>query len=317
MLNDWLQSLYEFGRPPLPPDDENLLADIELFELHAQVYHLLQTYGLTGQFSPSILERLKAKHHRTYLQNLFIKRKEEEVLRMFERCGIRTIPLKGTRFAENYFGHFAARITSDIDLLVPEDQLQPAIGALVSAGYAYEITKDHHARLHRNGLMIELHWTLDIPEWNHLNLDRFWEAAESLPAYRNAKELSPADTLYFICLHGARHQMDSLRYLLDVVQVLETSAEDIDLAFLMKRAKEDRTSKRLQAVLSIVYRQFPHLNALKPLPFPMMETPWRYEIVRKALLGKKSRDYYAYKLFFRHFMFDTWTHRWKSIRKSY
>lgn len=165
--------------------------------------------------------------------------------------------------------------------------------------------------------MIELHWTLDIPEWSRLDPERFWNNAAVLPTYRHARELSASDTLYFACLHGARHQMSSLRYLLDIVQILEHCADFIELDALLEQAEADRTSRRIQAVLSIVYDQFPHLHAVKPLPFPILKTPWTYDIVRSARQGKKSLDYYAYKLFFRHQIFDTWTHRLLSLRKAY
>ncbi len=318
MLIPLLQSIYDPVRP-LPPFDhaDEMLADVELFHLHAQLYALLQASGRMNQLPPDFQIRLKTGYHRTLGQSLFCKHKENELLNLFEAQRTEAIVLKGARFAERYFGSYTARLTSDIDMFVPKNRLSDTIAMLERHGYQFEIAKDHHARLLKNGVLVELHWTLDIPEWSDLHASSFWQSAESIAPYQYIKELSPLHTLYFICLHGARHQMNSLRYLLDIAQILHAHADRVNLPDLMELAKENRTIRRIQAVLSIVYSQFPHLHRLKPLPFPAIDTPWKYEIVRGAWLGEKSGPYYRYKLYFRHFMHDTWKHRIHSIRKPY
>jgi hypothetical protein len=262
-------------------------------------------------------QALKDRYAGTLGQSLFFKRKEAELLQLLDSRNLEAIVLKGSRFAERYFGHFAARLSSDIDLLVPRHRLQETIEALTAEGYRHEITKDHHARLFKNGALIELHWTPDMPYWSNLNAGPFWQSAEKMVPYQSIQELSPLHTLYFICLHGARHHMNSPRYLLDILQILHTHADRIRMEDFIGQTKADRTMKRVQAVLSIVYRQFPHLHDVKPLPFPLMETPWTYDMIRKAWMGEKTGDYYRYKLFFRHFIFDTLRHQIQSIRKPY
>ncbi|TDG00290.1 nucleotidyltransferase family protein [Paenibacillus piri] len=319
MVIPLLQCLYN-PEQPFPAagwDYEAILRDIELFSIGSQMYHLLKASGRIEQVPEFFGSRLKARHARATYHNLFMKHKEQEMLALFERHGLEAIPLKGIRFAEAYFGHFAARVTSDIDLFVRADRLDEAIACLESHGYDYEITKDHHARLHKDGLMAELHWTLDKREWSNLHTEPFWSSAVPLGDFRYVKQLSPLHTFYFICLHGARHQMDSVRYLIDIVQILHAKGGSIDYKQLVEQTTVDKTSRRIQAVLSIVYRQFPHLQAIKPLPFDTLETHWDYEMVRSARMGAKTKQYYLYKLFFRHFIFDTWKHQMKSIRKAY
>lgn len=318
MLISFLRSIYHSERPPAPLENaESFLAEVELFGLQPQLYYLLQTSGLIVQLPVSLQQELKDRYARTLGQSLFFKHKEEELLRQLESRNLDAIVLKGSRFAERYFGHFAARLSSDIDLLVPRNRLQETIDALTTEGYRHEITKDHHARLLKNGVLVELHWTPDMPDWSNLNAGPFWKTSEKIVPYQYIKELSPLHTLYFICLHGARHQMSSPRYLLDIMQILHTHAEHIRMEDFLEQTKADRTTKRVQAVLSIVYRQFPHLHDVKPLPFPLMETPWNYDMIRKAWMGEKTGEYYRYKLFFRHFIFDTLKHQIKSIRKPY
>lgn len=317
-LMSLLQCVYEPDRP-LPHADqaEAILEDIRLFHLYPQVYILLKNSGRLGELPESFRQKLEDGYGQTLGQSAYIKYKEKELAELFEQHRIEMILLKGARFAERYYGHFSARTSSDIDLLVRQSRFSEAIEALKREGYVHEMTVEHHARIIKNRFLVELHWTLDIPVWSDLHEAAWWQSAVPVPPYRHVKELSPLHTLYFICLHGARHQMNSVRYLLDVVQALITHPEQIDMAALMEMARADRTVRRIQAVLSIVYGQFPFLHKIKPLPFPPVQTPWKYDLIRRGCLGDKNLQYYQYKLYFRHFMFDTWKHRFRSIRKPY
>lgn len=319
MLIPMLQALYD-GDKPLAAHADDFRAihqDIELFSITPQVYHLLKDSGRWEETPLPFREQLKLRYNQSLYHNLYMKHREAEVLKAFEEAECQVIPLKGIHFAERFFGHFAARVSSDIDLFVPWGLMESSRACIEAQGFEYEILKDHHARFHREGLMIELHWTLDKQYWSDLDADRFWSSAAELAPYRYIRDLSTLHTFYFICLHSARHQMDSMRYLLDIAHLLYKHGEAIDLDQLMGQAVLDKTSRRIQAVLSIVYEQFPGLAAIKPLPFKPIQSPWEYEVVRSAKLGVKSQQYYKYKLFFRHLLFDTWKHRLHSLKRAY
>ncbi len=316
-----LRALYEPAEPwPVVETGtmEDWLADARLFRIAPQLYSLLKQSGRQEPAALALLDSLAADFHRSTMHNLYLRHMEEQKLQLLEQAGIPVIPLKGVSFAERYFGAVGARLSSDIDLLVPQCRLDEAAELMVSSGCRYETTKDHHARLHLpNGLLIELHWTLDKAEWSELRPDRFWEHSAPREPQRWIRRLSDLDCFYFMVLHGARHQMDSPRYVLDLAQLLYRLAGAVDLGALMAQARSDRTLRRVQAVLSIVYEVFPGFHLRKPLPFDPLDTFWSYEIVRNARLGIRTRGYYGYKLFFRHRMFDTFKHRMHSIVKSY
>lgn len=319
MVLAFLRSLYQPGNQ-LPQDDDDyhrLLQDIELFMISSQVYHLLNVQGRL-ELTPLFFQRkLKADYNRGVYHNFYMMHKEGELLKAFEKREIHAIPLKGNQFAERFYGHFGARISGDIDIYIPKNRLDEGIDCVKAQGYHFEITKDHHARLYKNEISIELHWTFDKQYWSDLNPGPFWESSESFKSNQFIRQLSTQYTFYFICLHSARHQLDSLRYLLDIVQMLYTYSEEIDYDLLFEQAAIDKTSKRIKTVLSIVYQQFPHLQVLKPLNIPMVNSRWNYDSIRKAKLGIKDRQYYVYKFYFKHLMFDSWKHTLKSIRKSY
>jgi hypothetical protein len=314
-----VRAIYEGREGLLSAEEEYEQAwkDIELFYISPQIYHALQQTGRLNELPDFFRQRLKFKADQAVYQNLYMRSKEDGILKALDSRGLPVIPLKGVRFAERYFGHFSARLTSDIDIFVPEDRLQEAIEVCCELGFEFEIVKDHHARLHKGSLMVELHWTLDKLQWSELHTAPFWTQARSIQGFDHVRELSPLHTLYFICLHGARHQMDSIRYVLDVARILYMHGFDIDYEVLFAQTSEDKTTKRVQAVLSIVYQEFPQLHELKPLPFQPLNTHWSYSVVRDARLGVKSKQYFMYKFFFRHLMFDTLKHQFRSIRKAY
>jgi hypothetical protein len=315
----FLQSLYH--RDSLLPQDTDyyhrILQDIELFKISSQIYYLLKERGWLEDVPTFFQQKLKENYNHAIPHNLYMKHKEEELLKALEEWEIPAIPLKGIQFAHRYFGQFSARFTGDIDIFIPLNQLQEGIECVKAQGYEFEIVEDHHARLYKNRLLVELHWTFDKQYWSDLDPKPFWELSESFKHYRFIRQLSTQNTFYFICLHSARHQMDSLRFLLDIVQMLYTHSEEIDYDALFLQAVQDKTLRRIQTVLTIVYRQFPQLHGLKPLSIPYVQCQWNYETIRKAKMGVKDLRYYLYKLHFKHLIFDNWKYTMKSIGKSY
>ncbi|RXZ81468.1 hypothetical protein EBB07_14150 [Paenibacillaceae bacterium] len=312
-----LQSIYD---PALAlPEDEHFyrlaLDDINLFSVHSQFYHALHKSGKLGGTPEFFSGHLKRNYEATMYQNLVFRHTEYKVLQKFEEKQIFAIPLKGTRFAERYFGHFAARGTSDIDLLVKPEQLQEAIAAVKGMGFKLDKMIHNHAVLYRliegthHPLMVELHWTLDKKYCSELKDKPFWEESRPLEAYRYIRELSTQHTFYFIILHSMRHRMESIRFVMDISQILFNAGDEIDFPRLLQQAEGDCTLRRIQIALSIVYNQLPVLQHIKPLPFSPAPAVWNYNMIRNRLRGIKSVQEYHYRLFFRFGIFDSWKHR--------
>jgi hypothetical protein len=319
MLLPFLRALYEPHTPIGYPAEmwEQCLEEIRLFAVSSQVLSILEQSGRLEDTPAAFRERLTAEDGRRLPQNWFLKRKEEEALQAFERETIPAIPLKGTRFAEKYFGRFCGRLTGDIDLLIAREDLERSMDTLCEQGYALEkIIHNHAVMIGPSGFpVLELHWTLDKAGWSDLNPEPFWRNAEGLPLYTQIREMSVTDTFYFMCLHAVRHRADNVKYLLDLVQMLRVAGRDIDYEKLGARMAEDKTYRRVRTILSILYRTFPHLHAMKPLPFPLRRTAWSYRAIRDSQLKIRSLRYYLYRLDFKLLIFDTWKHRWHAQRK--
>jgi hypothetical protein len=111
--------------------------------------------------------------------------------------------------------------------------------------------------------------------------------------------------------------MESVKYFIDVVQLLERLGSTLDLSALLKQAARDRTRRRLLYVLQTVYRQFPSLEERIPLPVSSGFRLWSYKQVRAIWTGEKRLSYYTYQLAVKlhdgFFIYDTWKHRLLSI----
>jgi len=327
MLISFLQRLYEDLPIPDSPEFFNQLAEeIELFSISAQVYSLLFAKNRLSEMPESLFKRLKDKYNRIQLQNLLIKQETESLLSQFRSQHIMAIPLKGTRFAERFFGHFAARGTSDIDLLIYPEDIKRAIDNVKALGFTEmkeERRSNNHCSFYKQTgsetfqLSVELHWGLEKEYGADVNHERIWQDAISTAGDPYIKELSNEHTFYYICLHGARHQMESVKYFIDILQILHQVGHELDFTRMFKQAARDKTLNRMKYVLTVVYRQFPHLHNIKPLLEQTQFAPWNYEVTKATATQKKNLHYYMHQILLRFYMsiwiYDGWKHRILSI----
>jgi hypothetical protein len=109
----------------------------------------------------------------------------------------------------------------------------------------------------------------------------FWNDAVPLRAYRHIKELSHQHAFYMIVLHAWRHNLDSLRHFIDVIQTVSILDKKISFESLFNQAKKDKTLKRVQRTLKIVYRVFGELKYPEQLSVQKNYGQWwEYEKIR-------------------------------------
>lgn len=290
---DLIPVLYD-PRAPLPTDlnfYEHMIDDIEFFGVSSQVYFLLQQRGKLDQTPSFFQERLKLNYMEAIYLNMFIRKQTEQLLLLFESREIDVIPLKGTVFAEKYFGHLGARPTSDIDLFVKLSDLEKSIACVKSLGYTFEqaFIPDHfhcsYSKLLPGSqipLTVELHWDLLKSNTANFQINEFWNQAKALQPYKHIKQLSDDHTFYMICLHGWRHNLDSPKYFIDIIQMIHHLHEKLDYTVLLNHAAAHQTLRRMIRTLSIVYKQFPHLQQIKPFLHQRSTLWWEYRAIRKS-----------------------------------
>lgn len=310
----WIQALYESEVTLDSYNYKSLLKEIMEFGVAPQVYSLLKQQGTLNQTPVFFQERLKEQYEENLFLTLFIKNQLTKVLDCFEQAELPAIPLKGVLFAEKYFGHIGARCTSDIDLLIQPEDLERAISAVISLGYTVEEKpiKDHfHCSFSKPipnskiPLTIELHWNLLKDDTSKLPIEEFWQGARTIGNYQYIKELSDYHTYYMICLHGWRHNLDSPKHFLDIIQLIYQVGDKVDYIQLLVQARHHRTQKRMIRTLAIVYQQHPYLQKVKPLPVKRPNL-WDYNAFRNG--HKKQLKNYLDFVDYSFFSYDSLSH---------
>ncbi|WP_191556878.1 nucleotidyltransferase family protein [Metabacillus idriensis] len=326
MIIHFLQSLYNQTKLPEEKNDYmNLIEDIKHFSIEPQVYHLLKQQDRLNETPAFVTEFLKKATDQILHQNLFIKVQMEKILKLFETQKIDTIPLKGVYFAEKYFGHIAARSTSDIDLLIHKKDRKTIDEILRDQGFIYEIEapKDHfHCsyRLDLPGssipLRVEIHWNLLKENTSNLNIQELWQDAVPKPSYKHIKELSHQHAFYMIVLHAWRHNLDSLRHFIDVIQMVNVLDNKLCLESLFIQSKKDKTLKRVQRTLRIVYRVFGEIKYPEQLSVPKNYGKWwEYEKIR-------DREYRSLRVYvdffdFEYLSYENGKHKFRAVKEYY
>jgi hypothetical protein len=280
-----IQALYD-PQCPMPTElefYELALEDTEFFAIGSQVYALLKHDDQLRLTPPFFQNRLKYHYDQTLFLNMLIHNQTESIFRKFEELGIAVIPLKGVYFAKRYFGHIGARGTSDIDLLVKRSDMAQATEGVRSLGFIVEEERIH-SHFHWSfskplphspiPLTVELHWDLLVEGTSDLNIDEFWNQATRIEPYQFIMALSDYHSFYMICLHGWRHNLNSMKYFIDIIQLIHVLRDKLDYAVLLKDAASHRTLRRITRMLAIVYQHFPHLDRVKELPLPKRSRLW-------------------------------------------
>ena len=311
MIIPFLKALYHLEDCWLHEETEYsaLLEEIELHALGSQIYSLLKGSGRILDVPHFFRERLSRTYEACFYQNMLIKHETELLMRKLEAGGLSVIPLKGAVMAERFFGHFAARGTSDIDLLVKPEHLEEAVRIVREAGYsrpAADSPVHYHTEWMKEApglpepLVVELHWSFVPQGSSAVSMIAAWEESIPLAGHSLARGLSAEYTFYTLCLHGASHHMDSFKHVLDLVHLLCEHGDHIDLAKVIERAVKDRTFNRVRAALSITYSLIPELHRLKPLPFqpklPVGSSAGELSKLNKLMFNLSLLDSWSYKV---------------------
>ena len=252
---------------------QELPAQAELHGMAPLLWHHLRRSGIS---LPAETERaITGLYLRHRASNLVHTRTLEEIVTLFEQAGIRPLVLKGLALAYEYYPDPALRPIRDIDLLLKQDEIKPALDLLADAGFRVdtppasripgllpkELTAD--SPLHK-GLIthIELHHydprqrilNDSTPDDNFIGFDAsphkllIGKSAVYVPA--------PVDTLNYLFRHLKKHLLVGttnspllLKWVADIVSVVERHAETLDWDYL--RRQDPAFLERLEVFYSL------------------------------------------------------------------
>lgn len=219
-------------RQPAPFEELSPAARDEL--LSAAVRHglLAAVAGRLPPGDPGLRRRFERLAAGARLRDARLREVLEEVLAALAAASVLPVALKGPILADRIYADPALRAATDLDLLVPEDQLERSVAVLLGLGFrrgsamvdAYQRRHLHHLQLLRSpGPDVELHFTPQSGFAARLPADAF--LARSVP-HRTGRGtalrvLAPEDELIALAVHAAGHLLSRGEWLLDLVLFVE------------------------------------------------------------------------------------------------
>ena len=162
--------------------------------------------------------------------------------RLFDEAGLPVLFVKGASLAMLAFGTLGLSGGQDIDLLVPFETLPAATALMARAGYRrfdpppevsdaqlrllLPLRKDLGFVHQATGLRIELHWRLFLNPYAMAE-SSFMPASRVVPlsGTQGLRTLGEEDLFAYLCMHGALHWWNRLKWLADINALLAAAPE--------------------------------------------------------------------------------------------
>ncbi len=220
-------------------------------QVYPLLYRNLRLLGFPG-VPPAVQTELKSAYLANALRNQLFAEELARLLKLLGEAGIPVIPLKGVTLAQSLYGDPAARVCSDIDILVPPTKVAQAIDLILASGYRSDFNDSFFLKVvQRHGrhydavredrgisLLLELHWKLV----QHSSRDKdavqdLWAGSRPQAFFgAPAHSLTPEWEFLYLCIHATDHEWRSLKWLVDIHEI--ASSRRVDWQCVRKKAEE-------------------------------------------------------------------------------
>lgn len=251
-LRALLQLVHVEGNADIPNLDDHFDWNIFLeFVLHHRLFPGLAS-NLKKTSAAEIPEitysQLQNWHHSNTFQMLHLTAEMERLNRCLYDNHIPVLFLKGPVLAKALYSDLSLRTSSDLDLLVPMNQLENVEELLKEMGYLKDdyiesVLNDwkwrhHHITFyhHEKKVKCEVHWRLNPGPGKEPNFNSLWKRRQSLTftefpiCYLGNEEL-----FFFLVTHGARHGWSRLRWLVDIDRLIKKQLDWMQVKALFKK----------------------------------------------------------------------------------
>jgi len=192
---------------------------------------------------PEICREIGARAVIMARENLAMAAEALRLQRLFDEAHVPVLFVKGSSLAMLAFGNLGLTGSQDIDLLVPREALPAATELVARAGYRrfdpppgisdvqlrqlLPWRRDLGFVHQTTGLPIELHWRL-FGNPHAMSEDSIMAASREvlLTDTMGLRTLGDEDLFAYLCMHGALHWWNRLKWLADVNALLASTLED-------------------------------------------------------------------------------------------
>jgi hypothetical protein len=263
-----LECMRSFLRPGLPVCFPSSLDWPKLFALankHSVIpllYACLHRAGFED-IPPSHLAELQKTFREGLYRNLALRSELKRVSRVLAGQDIDVRVLKGPVLSGLLYRDPAMRFSSDLDLLVHEEDLFRTKDTLEACGYTLLSSlrwSSNSALLHTRerqcsfksplGASVDIHWRL-LPDYYPHPFDEaeVWTrrqgvCVDGLVFWTLAQE----DLLLFLCAHGAKHHWAMLGWICDLIRLIQVEPQ-LDWVRVFARVRQSGTSRMLSLAL--------------------------------------------------------------------
>lgn len=196
----------------------------------------------------SVLTHMRRTYEHNTFHMLHLSGEMERVSRQLHDHGIRCIFLKGPVIAAKLYGDLSLRTSSDLDLLVPLEDLDQVGDLLESMGYIKDeyirtVLNDwkwrhhHFVYIHEERhIKVEVHWRLNPAPATGPSFDEMWRrrrisALSHYPVAYPGQE----DLFFFLVTHGTRSGWSRLRWIDDIARMMRQGLDMEATLSLLRR----------------------------------------------------------------------------------
>jgi len=252
------------GNVPAPGDSEaDIEAALRRYECGGWLHARWRAGAMTGIPDPWRVAAARA-HRRTLLDTLAALGGLREVASLLADAKAPFVLIKGAAYLADLYTDAGARALTDVDLLVPGEQIAPLARRLAAAGFAGEAgpayPEDCRFEMYRPGpapCRFEIHWRLGSGGRMRLDQKAIWQRARAATVEGVAcRLLAPDDALLFHVGHAADHYFGpTLKWALDLREMLRLW--NPDLLALAEQARATGLMTALHLALAQVETLFP------------------------------------------------------------
>jgi hypothetical protein len=227
---------------------------------------LYKRLSKTGQAFLHI-ERLKGIYRQNLYKNSLLFHKFTTILTELKKMEVPVIVLKGIALIAAYYEDAGVRPMSDADFLIHEKDVERTLKYFKKQGWQERNGSwlDKPAKhIHSLDLIspdkyeIDIHWRAYYQcSWDGAD-DSLWEQTEdALFKGTTIKILNPTQQILHNCAHGVRwNAISSIRWIVDVMKVLEKRTESIDWELLISEAVARNLTLTMFHALSFLKKEF-------------------------------------------------------------